>query len=237
MKLVSLNIERSKHLDRVIPFLQSVRPDAVCLQELKEDDIEQFKQALVMNCEFAPFGLHPKETGHTDDISIVGVGIFSRTISATSKNYYLGNETDARTTRALRLQHLALLSCDVEHDGITFRVITTHFTWAPNGGTNAEQQRDLPAMLDVLSAAGEFVLCGDFNAPRGGDVFSRIAARYTDNIPVEYTTTIDPLLHRAGPLPYVVDGLFSTRGYEVTAVRLQDGVSDHQAIIAHIEKR
>ena len=36
MKLVSLNIERSRHLDRVCAFLQAARADVVCMQELME---------------------------------------------------------------------------------------------------------------------------------------------------------------------------------------------------------
>jgi|GEM_PF-5115909 hypothetical protein len=36
IRFVSLNIERSKHLDLVIPFLQAQNADVVCLQELMD---------------------------------------------------------------------------------------------------------------------------------------------------------------------------------------------------------
>jgi len=42
------------------------------------------------------------------------------------------------------------------------------------------------------------------------------------------------VLHRAGPLPYMVDGVFSTGEYGVSKVRLHQGVSDHCAITCTI---
>lgn len=81
----------------------------------------------------------------------------------------------------------------------------------------------------------DFVLVGDFNAPRGGPIFDRLAAVYTDWIPHEVRTTIDPVLHRAGDLQIVVDGLFSTSSYRASGVEVLCGVSDHCAISARIE--
>ena len=37
MKIVSLNIEGSKHINRVIPFLESEQADVICLQEAQLD--------------------------------------------------------------------------------------------------------------------------------------------------------------------------------------------------------
>ena len=44
------------------------------------------------------------------------------------------------------------------------------------------------------------------------------AAHWHDNIPEGYTSSIDPALHKAGPLPLMVDGLFSTPDYRVVDV-------------------
>ena len=46
IRLVSLNIERRKHLNRILPFLQEYKPDVVCMQELFEKDVPYFEQAL-----------------------------------------------------------------------------------------------------------------------------------------------------------------------------------------------
>jgi len=89
----------------------------------------------------------------------------------------------------------------------------------------------------VLETLGDFVLAGDFNAPRGKEIFSLLAERYTDNIPQKYTSSIDGTLHKAGPLPYMIDGIFSTPLYEVVDVEMVCGVSDHCAFKAFVTKK
>jgi hypothetical protein len=43
-------------------------------------------------------------------------------------------------------------------------------------------------------------------------------------------------LHRVKGIMFMVDGLFTTSKYNATNVKLVDGVSDHMAIVANIEK-
>ena len=78
------------------------------------------------------------------------------------------------------------------------------------------------------------MFCGDFNAPRGGEVFDQLASHYSDCVPPEITTTIDQELHRAKGLQYVVDSIFSTDQYRLEDVRVQSGVSDHCALIGRV---
>jgi len=54
LKLVSLNIEGSKHLDLVLSFLEREAPDVVCVQELFESDAPLFESRLGMEHAFAP---------------------------------------------------------------------------------------------------------------------------------------------------------------------------------------
>ena len=68
------------------------------------------------------------------------------------------------------------------------------------------------------------------------EAFDRIARKYKDNIPKKYKTSLDQNLHRVKGLQYMVDGLFTTPGYKASNVKLVDGVSDHVAIVADIEK-
>ncbi len=91
-------------------------------------------------------------------------------------------------------------------------------------------------LLKSLDSMPEFVLCGDTNAPRGNETFSRLATKYKDNIPAEYKTSIDQKLHRVKGIMFMVDGLFTTSSCIASNVRLQDGVSDHMAVLAEIEK-
>ena len=65
----------------------------------------------------------------------------------------------------------------------------------------------------------------------------RLAGRLRDNIPPPVTTSIDGPLHRAGDLGLMVDGMFTTQGYEAREVRVVDGVSDHCALVATVARR
>lgn len=91
-----------------------------------------------------------------------------------------------------------------------------------------------------LKAKQDFVFCGDFNAPRGGEIFSMLSSKYRDNIPKEVTTTLDRNLHRNGEdegFPeIVVDGLFSAGSHQAHDTRVVRGVSDHCAVISFLSQ-
>jgi len=87
----------------------------------------------------------------------------------------------------------------------------------------------------VNSDLNNIIFCGDFNAPRGRKTWSILSSKLKDNIPDEIMTTVDAKIHRAGNLMLVVDGLFTSKNYKVTGVRVISGVSDHCAIVANIE--
>ena len=95
----------------------------------------------------------------------------------------------------------------------------------------------MKALLAHLNGTGEFVLCGDFNAPRGGEMFAELSSRYTDNVPASYLSSLDPKLHRAGNLERMVDGIFTTPTYLVSDVEMYSGISDHCAFTATLQKR
>ncbi len=245
IKLVSLNIERSKHLDLVIPFLEREKPDVACLQEVMEYDVALLEKALGASCFYSPQTRH----GAEGKSGLFGPAIFSSLRARhREERYYWGTPdtifdfdfTNASTKHAT--ENHAVSFCDMEKDGASFRIANTHFTWTPDGQPDDFQREDMTKMLEVLAGMNDFVLCGDFNAPRGGEIFSILAAKYKDNIPSHYTSSLDPNLHRiAKTKPHelegrMVDGLFSTPAYQISDVRLEFGVSDHAAIVATIEK-
>src|SRR3989344_3852960 len=245
IKLVSVNIERDKHLDRVIPFIQSEKPDVLCVQELNEKNIPLFVATMKSRShKFSPMLRHIKEPG----LPAIGVGIFSRLpVRSFGEHYYLGNpdivpeiDHDMLPTDWESPANGALLSAEIVRHTSTFRVATTHFTWSPRGEVTNRQRQDVRAMLDTTLPLGELIFAGDFNAPRGGEIFSFINDHYHDAIPARYKTSIDISLHRAGKerpeelVDKMVDGLFLTPGYRAGGVRLERGVSDHCAVVAHI---
>jgi endonuclease/exonuclease/phosphatase family metal-dependent hydrolase len=232
-RLISLNIEGRKHLPEVLSFLTRERPDIACLQEVYEDDLPRLTEGLGMSTVFAAMRLRPDAAAHGNAIlsrlPIRRHEVIPYMKQSPAYSFFVpGTEEE----KALS-QEFNLLSADIEMNGTLLKVITTHFPWTADGRATDFQREALVAMLQKLSLMGDFALCGDFNAPRGGEIFAAIAQEYTDNVPASYTTSIDPGLHRAGPLPYMVDGMFSTEGIEIRDVSMKSGISDHCALLGH----
>ena len=240
IKLISLNTERSKHLGMVLSFLEKQKPDVVCVQEILENDVARFA-AVLGGAEyvFAPVLRHMDTQG----TPLVGEAIFSR-LRAVRKDvqYYVGSADDipehipSQGTEQGHAMNCALVTLVAEKEGGLFTIRTTHCTWSPDGEPTMAQRINMKALLGILKLREEFVLTGDFNAPRGGEIFSMLANTYKDNVPASYTTSIDGTLHRAGPLNLMVDGLFSTPQYSVSNVEMVCGLSDHCALVAEVSR-
>ena len=243
MKIISLNIEMFKHYDLVLPFLKKETADVVCLQELLETDFEKFQTELGMSGFYKPIEyIYADAYGGPQNIRH-GEAIFAKNLSDTKFVYYVGSAENIAHSfeeyfadEKLR-DNRVLLSAKVTHDGKEYQVLNTHFTLTELGAATPKQLGDLDKLLEVTKEYPEFFLVGDFNAPRGNETFTRLAEKYTDNIPAHYTTSLDMNIHKRGylKLQNMVDGLFTTPKYIASNVRLVDGVSDHMAIVADIE--
>ncbi len=243
MKLVSVNIEMNLHYDKVLPFVEKENPDIICLQELLEEDFEALKNKFDMQGTYKPFfrvtlGHYSNNGGKKH-----GVAIFAKNISQFGYSYYVGKEENINKSHEEYYSDIknsengVLVWADIKHEnGEVFRFATTHFTITKEGASTPKQLSDLGHLLNALEQIGDFVLCGDMNAPRGNETFTRLASRYKDNIPLEYKTSIDQNLHRIKGIMFMVDGLFTTPTYQASNVKLVDGVSDHMAIVADIKK-
>ena len=245
LKLISLNIEKSKHLDRVLPFLVREMPDVFCAQELYESAISRVVAALSgVEYTYIPMTMRPKE----NPPEMQGIAIFSR-VPVTKRDvlYYRGTpdvvpESAQEDPSTYNNSNRMVVVCDVAKGGTAFRIATNHFAWTSGGQPDGMQRKEICLLLDILDRLGEFVLAGDFNAPRGGEIFGMLAAKYRDNVPVRYKTSLDASLHRAGKTSpeqlatKMVDGIFSTSAYTVSDVELVSGVSDHCAIVANVSK-
>ncbi len=242
IKLISLNIEGHKHLEqRVLPFLQQQQADVICLQEVFEVDLPILAKTLQMQFTYVPMSNVADTSIHMSDaLGSIGLAIFSKNDLLTiDKHFYFGKEN--QIPRFLHAQNpnamnRCLLTVTIQHQQQMFRIATTHFTWSKNGDSTDLQQEHLTQLFEILTNYPQLILCGDFNAPRGKKTFARLAEKYQDNIPPTIITTLDPSLHKAGKLEYVVDGLFTNSDYIVEKIAVVDQVSDHQAIIAEIKK-
>lgn len=235
LRLLQLNVQNNKHWGRITPFLEKEPFDIICLQELNEEDAMRLKAELGLSLHFVP---RTKFSG-----KVQGVGIFSKSpIVGTRAHWYGGIREivefiNGSAEEKFMSQQFMLTVADIEHEGKILTIASTHFPWTPDGSASEEQRVAARALFEALTEekAG-FVLCGDFNAPRGGEIWGLFAERYKDNIPEHYTTSIDKDLHRSGGLEYVVDGIFTTPEYEVSNVERVCGLSDHCAFTAEISK-
>ena len=253
IRLVSVNIERSKHLETVATFLKEQKPDIVCLQECMERDVPLFEEAAAGKAFFTPLCIHadPRE-----ESGVYGQAMISRyPFVASDAIYYAGEHeplfvfNNELKEEVIARQARAVSIVEIDKEETRFKIATTHFTWTPKGETTDRQRHDLRLLFGLLEAQAEIVLAGDFNAPRGGEIFDALAKRYKDNIPPQYIWSLDEKLHRiprsiladhareVGVSGLMVDGLFSTPEYEVSDVKLHAGVSDHCAITANIYKK
>lgn len=240
LRLASLNIENDRHFGRFLPFFGEWKPDVLALQEVRQTHLPRIAEALDMpHHAFAPL-IRGNKGG---DDYLFGEAMFSRTPLANVRapqyaggadGTMLHDKTSTATMAAT--SSFRLLVADVTHGSQTYTVATTHFPWTPDGQADAVQRDACGGLLALASTLGGVVLTGDFNAPRGREIFTRLAAALTDNIPARYATSIDGNLHRAGALPYMVDGLFTTPDYAVSGVELHAGLSDHMGVTGLVAK-
>ncbi len=251
LKLISLNVEGSKHWDRIDPFLNEQNADVICLQEVFKKDLSHIEQRLHMRSLFAAMTLrHYNFSDEKSPYETMGIAILSRLpMRAEKAQYYHAPSKELRQldnsneyTQDASIWR-ALLSINIDRDGEAFTIATTHFTWTPDGLPRDYQYAAAHALLALLEEMPGVALCGDFNIPRGiNDVYKLFSEKYRDAIPSSYAASLDLTFHRAKDNPraaeemakYMVDYLFLSKGYSAENVRLHAGVSDHCAIIASL---
>ena len=244
MKLISLNIEVNKHYDTVLPFLKREKADVVCIQELLESDFALFKKELNLEGVFRAFTYVNYKYPDKINGQKHGVAIFANNIIDSGYVFYFGKEdnllrsfTEHLADEDLRKNSVLIWADIKDNDGKVFKFVNTHLPVTKEGESTLYQLQVVDALLKTLSSIPEFVICGDMNAPRGNESFRRLAKKYKDNIPLKYETSIDQKLHRVKGIMFMVDGIFTTDAYVASNVKLIDGVSDHMAIVADINKR
>lgn len=242
LKLATVNIEGNRHFDRLIPFLQSQHADIVCMQEVFAADVPRLERALDLKLTFAPMVLlsQPTPSGVAPrGVWGIATGVCSRLAEqqtvTTQAEYYVGTADQLPHFISPLVTNRVVLLTKVEINNQQVTIANTHFTWTGNGETDDRQRRDIHRLFHILEPIEHLVLCGDFNAPRGGEIYARIAEKYVDCVPADIVTTIDHSVHYSGQqLELVVDAIFSSPNIQVTHVTQAFGVSDHTALTALI---
>lgn len=242
IKLISINVEGSKHFeDRVLPLILREQPEVVTLQEVFLDDVERIKAVLGMTGLFAAMADVNYDNVHLPTRGLWGILHLTKLpVTQSGYEYYYGQEGIIPQFFAHgepNSMNRVLVWQEVEKEGQKYFVASTHFTWSKNGETIDLQRQTYQTLSRVLDKLPDLVLTGDFNAPRGKEIYANFSRRYRDNIPPEVTTTIDNNLHKAQvEINFVVDGCFSSPTYKVENVQVIPGVSDHMAIMAEVTR-
>ena len=253
LKVFSLNIECNKHFERWPQVIRAEQPDLVCLQEVFETDMPYISEQLGMSGSFSPMLDVSDENKYSIPIrGKWGIGYFTNleitqpvvgpdlsAIEHTSlpsglKVFYYSGSSDIKKFVGPNDASRIFVVGTVTKDGQQYTVGTTHFTWSGDGQATQEQHQDQHKFLQILQQFPDLIFCGDFNAPRGGEIFSEFEKHFTDNLPKDVTTTIDLELHYAAPLYLVVDTIFSTPHYRVSNVRAVSGLSDHIGVVGEV---
>lgn len=232
------------HTDRVVPFLTNENPEVVCMQELFEDQIDFYKKELQMECIYKPMGLWDSSISCKENKGIrkFGIAIFAKNIKESKYEYITGNEdnlnihvSSTRVEDRNNVNTPIMWAKIISSSGREYNIANTHFTWTYEGTATPFQIEDAKKLISILdSNLEEFIFMGDTNAPRGRETFDMIATYFKDNIPKEYTTSIDQNLHRVKGLEYIVDCLFTKGDIKVENVKLVDGLSDHMAVVGEV---
>jgi endonuclease/exonuclease/phosphatase family metal-dependent hydrolase len=241
MKFVSINIEGDKHFERILPFLMAEQPDVLALQEIFEADLDIIKQTTgLTNCVFYPQANITKPNIHLPVRGNWGIAIFAKEIVSHEAFYYFGHKDGIVATfeneKPDLIDRVVIVAKAKVSDQI-FQVATVHFTWSGKAETTEAQKTDYLVLQSFLDQFDEMIFCGDLNATRGAEIWSSLAKKYTDNIPVEVETTIDKNLHKSGKdIRLVVDALFTSSHYLVRNAQVVPNTSDHMAVVGEIER-
>lgn len=242
MKLLTLNIEGHKHLDLVKGLLAEEQPEIICLQEVFASDLPALMEVLQPKSQFASVFSPNAKVLKNNDYHIEPMGdwgivlIANRKLLESGENafhqlFYVGEAQVVPEFTGPSSPRRSLLVAQISLGNQNFVVATTHFTWTPNGQASPQQHRDIKQLKLHLKNFNRYILCGDFNAPRGGEIYAQMTEGLVDHTPKEVVTTLDQQFHYAGMLNLVVDGVLSTPDISSIKTRVIDGVSDHKAIV------
>ncbi len=239
--IVSLNIEGTRHYERVLPFIERIPPDVLCLMEAPSSVLPLLTSRGYFTV-FAPMCTdNPVATG--DVLGLVLATKVPHTATTTFYTSYHGRIVPHDKHNA-QSKSYPLITATITHEETTYTIATVHLYDTYNGHESPEQTASVDSLLSELAKLPPHILCGDFNMPRGYNTnYERFCALYHDAIPAEYTSSLDRSLHRAGTRTdlnapifdiYMVDYLFTQPPYHATAVGLEFGISDHAAVVATV---
>lgn len=262
IKLVSLNMGRGlPGLEGMLKFLQETDWDVACIQDVRETHIMDNVTIFGESRHFVPMTRH-LFGGVREN---VGIGIFSRKHSFVSTSAHAfwgdvspvkdlkgvtfdanGNATPHNLEEVRSSESRLAVFADLKVGDHVFRIGTLHGVWVPAGKTDNHQRLYMGRLRQIMNRMihTPFVLAGDFNAARGGEIYNMLVhedptlpEQIEDAFPGDIPNTIDWKNRGkvSGP-DLVVDYILKNQGLSVSDVKVHFGVSDHAAITATISQ-
>ncbi len=203
---------------------------SLTFQEVFEDDFEDLAKYFNMDGLFVPVDQHKVELRPGMGTGYRGVSILTNLPFDNEEGIcYKGDGIVPIYTHPENNESWLGLMTAYE-DGIPLRIETTHFTYSYDAKATELQRRSFQNLMSALEGEENLMLSGDFNAPRGKEIFNRFLEYFEDNLPADIDSTLDPNLHRAKGLKLVVDTLFTRGSISVTDVQAHQGISDHMGL-------
>lgn len=238
--LATLNIEHGRHLPKLFEFVRQKQPDVLCLQEVFAVDVDSIKAQTGYIGFFSPTTDVRQNYGyHIDPRGLWGEMILLKNTLAKNsfkEHYYTGSKTNIPLFTNPESHNHVLQVIEVEKDHKLYIIGNVHFTWSAQGEPTKLQHQHFQVLGKYLDRYPKMLLGGDFNAPRGGEIYKLFVSRFIDNLPPTVKTTIDSDFHYSkSGLKLVVDNIFSTPNYQVNNVKVICGLSDHCAVIGLVK--
>jgi endonuclease/exonuclease/phosphatase family metal-dependent hydrolase len=235
---LQLNIERDRHLPLVREFIGREEPDVVFLEEVLVSDAHEWAEQFGLHLSFAPMTYTPRTLGaRAGELEVEGVAILTRAApERTVTEWYFGDEhsVPVHVEDDRDSVYQPLLGVAVPYQGTSLMLAVTHYMKSWNGAPDEYQRAHMESFLPALMRLSPDVLCGDFNIPRGTELYHVLREHLRDNVPLGYTNSLDPHLHRVPGLTFMIDYVWSSPRVEARNVTQVCGVSDHCAFVGEV---
>ncbi len=264
IKIIHLNIERSKHVREIIKLIQKEEPDVLCFEEAMYKDVKKIAFDFSYNLAFAPLLVLENQA---EEKEAEGSAILSKFLISDVEKYKYNDqqtkdilvrrEDQVISKKGVRpqdrfLYNYTLLNVSIkDNKGKTINIATTHFPVVdhqspglPSHKLNSLKDIDnlehsdiyLENLISKLRKINNpLIFTADLNNARGEYVYDQLAHELIDIVPQSVTSTIDPNLHRRSDLKLVVDTIMISPDIKVKKFSVLDNISDHKALLAQLE--
>lgn len=257
IKLVSLNVGRllSERTEQNLRSLadKTFVPDVVVLQDMPFRSLPLLERwphiafgvmtNHLINGVRTPVGIAIASGYFITDVThhtYWGNGVFKNLQGVNDKNErHLGELSDRMVEES---EDRLVVCATIVKLGVKYHIATTHGMWVRGGVPNDVQRSSMRRLLEILvseaAVRGSLVLAGDMNFNRGGEIYQMFTEKLHDCVPPEIKSTLDPDHPASKKGVQVVSDYLLTigRGYVVSDVHLEFGVSDHAALTATVSK-